>query len=52
MPLADDINKVMRLLEQQAHPDGKILLERDKPRRRAEREGTFAQIFQAMNPDT
>lgn len=51
MPLADYTNEVMQLLEQQAHPDGEILLERDKPRRRAEREETFAQIFQAMNPD-
>lgn len=50
MPLAAFIADVMRLIERGDHPDGEILLERDHARRWAERDGTYADIFAAINP--
>ncbi len=50
MPLAEYIHEVMTLLERHDHPGGEILLERDKARRWAERDGTYDAIFRAMNP--
>jgi uncharacterized oxidoreductase len=50
MPLADFVSQLMGLLEQGDHPRGELLLERDWPRRWAERDGTYDSIFAAMNP--
>lgn len=50
MPLDAYIAEVMGLLERREHPGGEVLLERDKVRRWAERDGTYANIFSAMNP--
>lgn len=50
MPLADYISEVMTMLEEGAHPRGELLLDRDLPRRWAERDGTYDSIFAAMNP--
>lgn len=50
MPLSAYIAEVMTLIEQQQHPEGEILLEGDKRRRWAEKEGNFDAIFRAMNP--
>ncbi|MBJ3775310.1 SDR family oxidoreductase [Acuticoccus mangrovi] len=50
MPLADYVAEVMRLLEAGNHPRGEVLLERDFPRRWAERDGQYEAIFAAMNP--
>jgi uncharacterized oxidoreductase len=38
------------MLEKGTHPRGELLLERDYPRRWAERDGTYDSIFAAMNP--
>lgn len=51
MPLAEYISRVMELIEHHRHPNGEILLDGDKGRRWAEKEGTFATLFRAMNPD-
>ncbi|MFK3705453.1 putative oxidoreductase [Raoultella sp. BIGb0138] len=51
MPLAEYISRVMALIENHQHPNGEILLEGDKARRWAEKEGTFDTLFRAMNPD-
>ncbi|MFK5595888.1 SDR family oxidoreductase [Methylobacterium sp. HMF5984] len=50
MPLGAYVAEVMQLLERGDHPRGEILLERDQPRRWAERDGTFDVLFAAMNP--
>ena len=50
MPLNSYIAEVMTMLEQGNHPRGELLLERDQPRRWAERDGTYDSIFAAMNP--
>ncbi len=50
MPLDTFVAEVMGLLERGEHPGGEILLERDHARRWAERDGTYAGIFAAMNP--
>lgn len=50
MPINTYIQEVMMLLEQGKHPGGELLLERDYPRRWAERHGTYDQLFAAMNP--
>ncbi|WDZ94133.1 SDR family NAD(P)-dependent oxidoreductase [Herbaspirillum sp. WKF16] len=50
MPLEDYIADVFRLLETGPVPRGEILLERDLPRRWAERDGAYDAIFSAMNP--
>jgi uncharacterized oxidoreductase len=50
MPLDAFVDEVISLVEQGDHPGGEILLSRDQPRRWAERDGTYATIFAAMNP--
>jgi uncharacterized oxidoreductase len=40
----------MQLLELAAHPRGEVLVERDRARRLAEREGRYETTFAAMNP--
>ncbi|HVJ42034.1 MAG TPA: SDR family NAD(P)-dependent oxidoreductase [Dongiaceae bacterium] len=50
MPLDAFIADAMQLLERGEHPDGEVLLKRDLPRRWAERDGRYAEIFAAMNP--
>jgi len=50
MPLDDYVAEVFRLLEAGATPGGEILLERDLPRRWADRDGNFDSLFSAMNP--
>ncbi|MBP0600569.1 SDR family NAD(P)-dependent oxidoreductase [Herbaspirillum sp. LeCh32-8] len=50
MPLADYIAEVFRLLEQGRTPRGEVLLERDLPRRQAERNGNYDAMFAALNP--
>lgn len=50
MPLHGYIAEVMQLLEQENHPRGEVLLERDYARRWAERDGRYDAIFAAMNP--
>jgi uncharacterized oxidoreductase len=51
MPLAEYISRAMALIEHRRHPNGEILLDGDKGRRWAEKEGTFDTLFRAMNPD-
>ena len=50
MPLAAYISEVMHLLETQDHPRGEVLVERDRARRYAEREGRYDAAFTAINP--
>lgn len=50
MPLSEYISKVMALIERHQHPGGEILLEDDKARRWAEKDGKFDAVFRAMNP--
>ncbi|WP_342320575.1 SDR family NAD(P)-dependent oxidoreductase [Kosakonia sp. BYX6] len=50
MPLPAYVDEVLTLLESQQHPGGEILLARDKPRRWAEKDGTFEALFRAVNP--
>jgi len=50
MPVHDYAAQVMHMLEQGDHPAGELLLERDHARRWAERDGTYATLFSAMNP--
>lgn len=48
---ADDFAaEVMRLLERGEPAGGELLLERDRPRRWAERDGRYAEVFAALNP--
>ncbi len=49
MPLTTYIADVMRMLEEGNHPHGELILERDFPRRYAERDGRYEEIFTAMN---
>jgi len=49
MPLASFVEEVLLLLERGSVPRGELLLERDLPRRWAERDGTYATLFTAMN---
>lgn len=51
MPLNAYIAEVLTMLAQGDHPRGELLLERDHARRWAERDGTWDDIFSAMNPD-
>ncbi|HEY0208818.1 SDR family oxidoreductase [Acerihabitans sp.] len=51
MPLPEYIARVMALIEGHQHLNGEILLDGDKARRWAEKEGTFSALFHAMNPD-
>jgi hypothetical protein len=41
---------VMPLLEAKNHPGREVLVERDRARRGAERDGRYDDIFAAMNP--
>lgn len=50
MPVAAYVAEVMQLLENGNHPDGEVLVERDRARRWAERDGRYQEIFAAMNP--
>jgi uncharacterized oxidoreductase len=50
MPVDAFVAEVMLLLEQQEHPGGEVLVERDQARRWAERDGSYGAIFAAMNP--
>lgn len=51
MALDDYIAEVMLMLESGNHLRGELLLDRDLPRRWAERDGTYTTIYAAMNPD-
>lgn len=50
MPLAQYVAEVLQMLEAGETPRGEVLLARDLPRRWAEREGRFDEVFAAMNP--
>lgn len=50
MPLSAYIAEVMQLLELAVHPRGEVLVERDRARRWAERDGRYEATFSAMNP--
>lgn len=50
MALDAYVMQVMDLLDRGDHPRGEILLERDKPRRWAERDGSYDTIFATLNP--
>jgi len=50
MPLPAYVKEVMAMLSKGQHPRGELVLERDHPRRWAERDGTFDRLFQTMNP--
>jgi uncharacterized oxidoreductase len=50
MPVAAYVTEVMQLLEAGCTPNGEVLSERDRPRRWAEREGRYEEIFAALNP--
>ncbi|WP_454915199.1 SDR family oxidoreductase [Xanthobacter sediminis] len=50
MALDAYVTQVLDMLDQGDHPRGEILLERDKPRRWAERDGSYDTIFAALNP--
>ncbi|CDN51625.1 SDR family oxidoreductase [Neorhizobium galegae] len=49
MPLGSYISEVMAMLEHGNHPRGELLLERDQARRWAERDGTYDNMFAAIN---
>ena len=51
MPLPDYVAEVLQLLEEGRTPRGEVLLDRDLPRRWAERDGRYETLFAAMNPD-
>ncbi|MBB4367356.1 putative oxidoreductase [Bradyrhizobium sp. cir1] len=51
MPLAAYIAEVMQLLELRVHPRDEVLVERDRARRWAERDGRYEATFAAMNPN-
>jgi uncharacterized oxidoreductase len=50
MALDAYVTQVLDLLDKGDHPRGEILLECDKPRRWAERNGSYDTIFAALNP--
>ncbi|MFT4120592.1 SDR family oxidoreductase [Bradyrhizobium sp.] len=50
MPLDAYIAEVMQLLELRVHPRDEVLVERDRARRWAERDGRYEATFTAMNP--
>lgn len=50
LPLASFVTEVIELLERQEHPRGELLVERDRARRWAERDGQYDAIFNSMNP--
>lgn len=49
MPVGDYVGQVMQLLERGDHPGGELLLERDRARRWAERDGTYEALFASVN---
>ncbi|MGV1756671.1 SDR family oxidoreductase [Rhizobium sp. A22-96] len=50
MPVAAYVAEVMQLLEAGNHPRGEVLVERDRARRSAEREGRYEEVYAAINP--
>ena len=50
MPLVDYAAEVVELLAAGDHPDGEVLVMRDRDRPRAEREGRYEAAFAAINP--
>ncbi|MBR0839640.1 SDR family oxidoreductase [Bradyrhizobium liaoningense] len=50
MPLPAYIAEVMQLLELRVHPRDEVLVERDRARRWAERDGRYEATFAAINP--
>lgn len=50
MPVAAYVAEVMQLLETGSHPKGEVLVERDRSRRSAERDGRYDEAFAAINP--
>lgn len=50
MPVAAYVAEVMQLLEAGNHPGGEVLVERDRARRSAEREGRYEEVYAAINP--
>ena len=50
MPLAAYVAEVLQLLELRVHPRDEVLVERDRARRWAERDGRYEATFAAMNP--
>ncbi|MBB6487157.1 SDR family oxidoreductase [Rhizobium lusitanum] len=50
IPVAAYVAEVMQLLETGNHPRGEVLVERDRARRSAEREGRYEEVFAAINP--
>ncbi|MCC8935474.1 SDR family NAD(P)-dependent oxidoreductase [Bradyrhizobium sp. Arg68] len=50
MPLDAYVAEVMQLLARGDHARGEVLVERDRARRSAERDGRYEEIFAAMNP--
>ena len=50
VPLDAYVAEVMGLLERGDHPRGEVLVERDRARRSAERDGRYEEVFAAMNP--
>ena len=50
MPLDVYVAEVMGLLERGEHERGEVLVERDRARRWAERDGRYEETFRAMNP--
>ncbi len=51
MPVDAYVAEVMQLLERGEYPHGEVLLERDEPRRWAERDGRYAEIYAMLNPE-
>lgn len=51
MPLAAYVAEVMQQLQAGDHPRGEVLVERDRARRWAERDGAYEATYAAMNPD-
>ena len=50
MPLDAYVAEVFRRLEAGDHPAGEVLVDRDRGRRTAEREGRYDAVFAAVNP--
>ncbi|EJN04570.1 SDR family NAD(P)-dependent oxidoreductase [Phyllobacterium sp. YR531] len=50
IPVSAYVAEVMHLLETGNHPRGEVLVERDRTRRSAEREGRYEEVFAAINP--
>ncbi|MGO4334530.1 SDR family oxidoreductase [Labrys sp. KB_33_2] len=51
MPVEAYVAEVMQLLDRCDHPRGEVLVEQDRARRWAERDGRYDATFGAMNPD-